>query len=286
MQKNLLPIGKMAEINHVSITTLRLYDQMGLLKPRYVDPDTGYRYYDWDQNARLDMIAYMKELGVSLKEIGSVLEQGDVALIEQILAQKNEHYHMQMNELRLRHNAVERSIAALERYRKSPLTGTISLEYIDRRLIWGIKCRQNFYAHDIHSYEEMLLELREELQQHGVCHIHSYGVGTSVRQNFIADRIFIFADKQLSDICPGAGVLDSGMYACIYLDRYDDEITYANELLEYCREHNYLPTGDYICEVLTEFNVFDSQKREMFLRLQVPVQFSKNSLTLTRADSL
>lgn len=27
------------------------------------------RYYDINQNARLDMIAYMKELGMSLKEI-------------------------------------------------------------------------------------------------------------------------------------------------------------------------------------------------------------------------
>lgn len=292
MQNKLLPIGRMADINHVSITTLRLYDEIGLLKPRFVDPDTGYRYYDWDQNSRLDMIAYMKELGFSLKEIGSVLERGDTALIEQILAKKNEHYHAQMKELKLRHNAVERSIAALERYRKSPMTGTISLEYIDRRIVWGINCTQNFYSHDIHCYEEMLLELRNELQNHEVLHIHSYGVGTSVLQknfeaeSFVADSIFIFADKQFAEVCPGSRVLDSGMYACIYLDRYDDEIKYAKQLLGYCRKHDYLPIGDYICEVLTEFNVFDSEKREMFMRLQVPVEFSKNSLTLMRTDSL
>ena len=29
MEKNLIPIGKMAAINHVSIATLRLYDEMG-----------------------------------------------------------------------------------------------------------------------------------------------------------------------------------------------------------------------------------------------------------------
>ena len=74
MKANLLPIGRMARINHVTVATLRLYDRMGLLKPAFIDPISGYRYYDIQQNARLDMIAYMKELGMSLKEIQGVLE--------------------------------------------------------------------------------------------------------------------------------------------------------------------------------------------------------------------
>ena len=69
MKEDLLPIGKMADLNRVTVSTLRLYDEKGLLKPRYIDPQTGYRYYDINQNARLDMIAYMKELGMSLSQI-------------------------------------------------------------------------------------------------------------------------------------------------------------------------------------------------------------------------
>ena len=64
MQNELLSIGKMAEMNHLTVATLRLYDELGLLHPRRKDPDSGYRYYDIAQNARLDMIAYMKELGM------------------------------------------------------------------------------------------------------------------------------------------------------------------------------------------------------------------------------
>ena len=67
--------------------------------------------------------------------------------------------------------------------------------------------------------------------------------------------------------------IDSAMYACIYLDSFDDEPEYAGRLLNYCRDHQYTISGDYICEVLTEFNVFDSEKRSMFLRLQVPLKF-------------
>ena len=68
--------------------------------------------------------------------------------------------------------------------------------------------------------------------------------------------------------------MDSGMFACIYLDNYDDEIPYAKRLLLACQANGWHICGDYICEVLTEFNVFDSDQRSMFLRLQVPVQFN------------
>ena len=86
MENNLLAIGKMAKINGLTVATLRLYDELGLLRPKYKDPDTGYRYYDIAQNARLDMIAYMKELGMSLTEIASVFQKEDIVLIETILA--------------------------------------------------------------------------------------------------------------------------------------------------------------------------------------------------------
>lgn len=38
---NLLPIGKMAKANRVTIAPLRLYDEMDLLTPTYTDPETG-----------------------------------------------------------------------------------------------------------------------------------------------------------------------------------------------------------------------------------------------------
>ena len=164
MKEGLIPIGKMAAMNRVSVPTLRLYDEKELLKPRYIDPETGYRYYDINQNARLEMIAYMKELGMSLAQITQVLQ-----------------IHQQMRQLKAQHDAVERAILSIERYRKSPSTGTFSLEYIDRRFAWGIPCSYNFYQDDVHSYEKVLRELRLKLESEGFPQIHSYNIGTSNR---------------------------------------------------------------------------------------------------------
>ena len=65
------------------------------------------------------------------------------------------------------------------------------------------------------------------------------------------------------------------MYACIYLDNYDDEVRCARLLRSHCADMGYHVAGDYICEVMTGFNVFDNDPRSMFLRLQVPVTFRK-----------
>lgn len=283
MKEQLLSIGKMAEINGVTIPTLRLYDKNGLLKPAYIDPDSSYRYYTLQQTARLDIIAYMKELGMSLGEIRSVLQKEDIALIEGILARKNEQLHEQMRRLKERHDAVERAISQIERYRKSPLTGTTSLEYIDRRYIWSIPCPENFYEKDRNSYEETVMALRRELINAGVQQIHSYNLGTTILQKnfeegrFVADRIFIFSDKHILEHPGTVSAVESGMFACIYLDDYDDEIDFGKRLLAFCRENGYIICGDYICEELTEFNVFDDSRRNMFLRLQVPIKFSQKA---------
>ena len=279
MKEDLIPIGKMASMNHVSIPTLRLYDEKNLLKPRYIDPETGYRYYDIQQNARLDLIAYMKELGMSLNEIASVLEKEDVELIEDILIQKHEQIYEQMRTLKERRAAVSRAIMSIERYRKAPTKGTLVLEFIDRRYIWGLPCIGNFYEGDIKSYEAELYRFRNALTENGFNHIHTFNIGTSIDKNdfnqgnFEAKNIFIFTNHHDKADNTTLNIIDSGMFACIYLDNYDDELEYAKRLKEFCEENHYQIVGDYICEVLTEFNVFDSNQRSMFMKLQVPVKF-------------
>ncbi len=280
-RSGLLPIGKMAKANRVSIATLRLYDDLGLLKPAYTDPDSGYRYYDIRQTSRLDFIRYMKELGLGLTDIQDLLQKENAGLIEEKLIEKNNQIHQQIRELKAMHEAVDRTIQSIERFRKSPVSGTIALEFIDRRHIFSLPCPHNFYEEGIVAYEESIRELRQELMQREVPQILSYSLGTSVRQKdyeqgrFIPDRVFIFGDHHLEDYGCRTQILDSGMYACIYLDSFDDEVKGARELLRYCRAHGYRIAGDYICEELTEFNIFDTRQRGMFLRLQIPVRFTK-----------
>jgi DNA-binding transcriptional MerR regulator len=56
-------IGEFARIGGVSIRTLRHYDELGLLAPAWVDPETGYRSYEARQLKRLNRLVALKDLG-------------------------------------------------------------------------------------------------------------------------------------------------------------------------------------------------------------------------------
>ncbi|MCI4129557.1 MerR family transcriptional regulator [Bacillus haynesii] len=71
-------IGETAKINNVSIQALRHYDKIGLLKPSYVNEESGYRYYTLDQFIYLDIIKYAKMFGIPLKEVRDTLSSGDM----------------------------------------------------------------------------------------------------------------------------------------------------------------------------------------------------------------
>jgi len=66
-------IGKLSKLTHISIDTLRYYDEIGLLKPAKVIDDTGYRYYTDESAVVLTRIMEFKEFGFSLNEIKAVL---------------------------------------------------------------------------------------------------------------------------------------------------------------------------------------------------------------------
>lgn len=280
MKKTLLSIGQMAKLNHTTIATLRLYDELNLLKPIHTDPQSRYRYYDIKQNARLDMIQYMKELGMQLQEIREVLDKKDISLIQEILIKKREDIFSEIRNLKIKKDAITKAIYGIERYRKSPVAGVVSLEYIDRRLVYSQPIEINFYDYDINTYEESLCRLKEHFINMPFPHIYFSNVGTSIQKHdfenlhFIADQIFVFIDRDFKLPEENIKEIDSGMYACIYLNRYEDEIEYAKRLLAFCQENKYTLCGDYLCEVLTELNIFDeSKQRSMFLRLQVPITF-------------
>ncbi|MFK7805931.1 MAG: MerR family transcriptional regulator, partial [Anaerolineae bacterium] len=66
-------IGEFSQIAQVSGHLLRHYDDIGLLKPAHVDEWTKYRHYSASQLADLNRIMALKDLGLSLDEIGAVL---------------------------------------------------------------------------------------------------------------------------------------------------------------------------------------------------------------------
>lgn len=75
----MLKIGDFSKVAHVTVKALRLYAELKLLKPAFIDRYTGYRYYELDQIPRINRILALKELGFSLQQIAKILNQAPSA---------------------------------------------------------------------------------------------------------------------------------------------------------------------------------------------------------------
>ena len=69
----MLKIGDFSKLSRVSIRMLRHYDEIGLLKPVRIDPESGYRYYTAEQLPVIGRINALKDMGFSLAAIGELL---------------------------------------------------------------------------------------------------------------------------------------------------------------------------------------------------------------------
>ncbi|MFI7705154.1 MerR family transcriptional regulator [Nonomuraea sp. NPDC049480] len=80
----LLTIGAFARAARLSPKALRLYDQLGLLRPAAVDGESGYRFYDPTQLERARLIAWLRRLGMPLARIRRVCDLPPPAAAEEI----------------------------------------------------------------------------------------------------------------------------------------------------------------------------------------------------------
>lgn len=89
-----LRIGELARLGGVSVKALRFYDEQGLLRPDYVDPQTGYRYYSLDQTQLLAAITNLRAAGFSIAEIATLLHQDPATEeFEKAIAEKRRELH-------------------------------------------------------------------------------------------------------------------------------------------------------------------------------------------------
>jgi protein phosphatase len=79
MTVKLLTIGEFARAARLSPKALRLYDELGLLRPHRVDEWSGYRYYAPSQLERARLVAWLRRIGMPLARIAAVVESPPAA---------------------------------------------------------------------------------------------------------------------------------------------------------------------------------------------------------------
>lgn len=79
-----MSIGEFARLSRLSPKALRLYDELGLLPPAQVDPDSGYRWYAAGQLDNARLVASLREIGAPLAQIRLILSLEPEAAAAQV----------------------------------------------------------------------------------------------------------------------------------------------------------------------------------------------------------
>ena len=141
-----LQIKEFAGLTGVSVRTLHYYDEIGLLKPSFVDEQNGYRFYDENSLERMQEILFYRELDFSLKSIAELLASPNYNKQKALAKQKRL--------LTLKKERLTRLIAALEQAEKGEITMSAfdNSEYETARQQYEDEAKQRFGETD--AYKE------------------------------------------------------------------------------------------------------------------------------------
>ena len=141
-----MQINEFAKLTGVSVRTLHYYDEIGLLKPAFVDEQNGYRFYDENSLERMQEILFYRELDFELKSISEILSSPDY--------DKKKALAEQRKLLVLKKERLERIIDALDGVEKGKVTMTAfdNSDYETARKQYETEAKERWGATD--AYKE------------------------------------------------------------------------------------------------------------------------------------
>lgn len=202
-ERELFQIGQVAKLYHLSVGTLRHYEKMGLLRPEYTAPDTGYRYYSIRQFEELTNIRYLRALGMPLEEIAAYLQNRDVNTIAEALRRQKALIAQKKQELEIIERKIDHRLTQFEEARQAELDVIRIAHQPAMRVVW-LRAEVKF-----NSYlwlEESIRKLEKD-QPVPLSYLGKVGVGVS-REHLLAgkydsyDFVFLVLDEE--DIYDGA----------------------------------------------------------------------------------
>lgn len=277
MKNNRLLIGQMARLNHTTLATLRHYDKVGILSPVYVNPETGYRYYDVQQCLVFHIIQHHTALNMSLKEIKEILRLNDYGFLEQIYKKKLDEVNQALAEFEFRKEELERLMKWADHFCHRPPNGFIQMGFITAEYVYEKKAVRNYVLEDIGSviYDASSIEVQLIKSGFTEGYLNYPFVTLSLddikHQRYRTEKLGIIVQGKNREIA-GVEQLPSSSSVFVYFEDFSKLCIYAEQIIAFCHAHNYTPAGDMICRLMGVLHLDDFKKTAEVFRLSIPVE--------------
>lgn len=277
MKNNRLLIGQMAKLNHTTLATLRHYDKVGILSPVYVNPETGYRYYDVQQCLVFHMIQHHKALNMSLKEIKEILRGNDYDFLEQIYKKKLDEVNQALAEFEFRKEELERMMKGADHFCHRPPNGFIQMGFITAEYVYEKKAVRNYVLEDIGSVIYDASSIEGQLIKSGFTEGYlnfpfvTLSLDDIKHQRYRTEKLGIIVQGKNREIA-GVEQLPSSTSVFVYFEDFSKLCIYTEQIIAFCHAHNYTPAGDMICRLMGVLHLDDFKKTTEVFHLSIPVE--------------
>ena len=243
-RKGLLPIGEVSKLFHISVSSLRHYENIGLLSPAYISPDSGYRYYGTEQFEVLNTIRYLRALDMPLSEIEDFLKNKDVARIEEKLHQQKQAVLKKQQELKRIEQKIDHRLSWLSDAQNEPLDTVSLIQLSACRIVWMDDSLKIDGSQDM----EAPIRKLDQSDAEAVVFLGKVGLGISVEHLQKAetaqyDGIFLVLDQE--DIYKGK-TLTLPETLCVRLrfrGSHAEAFAQYQKLLDYIEKHKMQISG-------------------------------------------
>ncbi|MBC7969683.1 MAG: MerR family transcriptional regulator [Verrucomicrobia bacterium] len=269
-------IGDFSRFSRVSVRALRLYDQVGLLKPIHVDQFTGYRYYSAEQLSRLNEIIAFKDLGFSLEQIIKLVnDKTPPTQIRGMLRLKQAEVQQQIENEQTRLKRIEARLQQLEQA-DAVSTYTIVLKQLEAYQVAAIRDLLPTSGDVRHLHAELKDELRHQNVEivgfpQTLWHDAEYVLNNvDVEAILPVSRPFSGSERVKSYMLPEV----KQMACVIHQGSYDTLVQAFNALLQWIETNNYKVAGAnrkiYLQPKITDVD-FTGKLDRSIIEIQFPV---------------
>lgn len=263
--------GEMAKLFGINIRTLRYYDEIGLLKPAYVNPKSKYRYYTTEQFDLLSTIMYLRELKMPIEEIQTFFNNKDTAVLLSLLQKQQVEIERQRRKLDLIEKKLKRRTRQIEDAVNSRLDVVETRQIPERRGV--ILEKERSKKDDI----ELYMRDARKSQPLGATVFLGKVAFTVAREKLLSRQYDVFSCNVIlieeEDEYEGnCSVIPGGEYLTLrYRGTHQEAGCYYDKLLDAVDRAGLAVAGDALEITLIDY-CFTKDVSQYITELQIPVE--------------
>lgn len=262
MSRHLYTIGEISKIKNITTKALRFYDDIGLLKPHWVDPENQYRYYHPDQLMHIDIIKAARNLEISPNELVPLFVRHDSAGLADLLQTQREKALEKLQKLQNVITGIDHIRNNLMIAEKSILCTSVYTREIPKRHVLVTPWNEGMDPQTIIKAFSALDILVDELG--GIATYESGFLYKISEGGTWPDKLYtVVASPAESE---QSGIIPAGTYLCVCFTEENAEER-QNLLNKYIAVHELMPLDIVQAELLTD--LFNTKQPVWELQVRV-----------------